>query len=97
MGNKFFYLCVSGKGKDKYEFIDVEKVICKNTCDTMNKAPLDSTYTPWSSVDAWEEGKVPVAGGSGTIKATKKVLFDVSDSGILSDLTILGELHFDNT
>jgi hypothetical protein len=53
MGNKFFYLCVSGKGKDKYEFIDVEKVICKNTCDTMNKAPLDSTFTPWSSADAW--------------------------------------------
>jgi hypothetical protein len=61
----------------------------------MGNAEVDSFFTPWSSPGAWLDNKVPLAGENATLMEGKKVRFDVSDSGILEDLTILGELHFD--
>ena len=87
---------MSGKGKDRFEYVDVNRVICRLECDIMGNSALDSYFTPWSSPGAWLDERVPLAGENGTIKLGKKVLFDVLDSGILEDLTILGELHFDN-
>ncbi len=33
--NKFLYLCLSGKGKDRFEYVDIDKVICKYECDSV--------------------------------------------------------------
>jgi hypothetical protein len=95
--NKFLYLCLSGKGsKDRFEYVDVNSVICRTTCDTIGTTPVDKVFTPWSSPDAWDSGVVPKDGEDAILKAGKKVLFDVDQSVSLNELLILGELHFDN-
>lgn len=33
--NKLFYICLSGKNKKKYEYVEVEGVICRETCDSL--------------------------------------------------------------
>lgn len=61
--NSALYICISGKGKSKYEHIDVNPVICSGeTCANGVKEPAkDNIPRKWSQASIWG-GALPVAG-----------------------------------
>ena len=59
-----FFLCLSGKNKKKYEYVEVRAVICRETCDSLGDVPLEDGYRYWSDPATWIDNKVPVEGDS---------------------------------
>ncbi|CAD8161606.1 unnamed protein product [Paramecium octaurelia] len=92
--NKLFFLCLSGKNKKKYEYVEVRGVICRKQCDSLGDMPQESQYRLWSNPTTWIDNKIPVDGDSPIIQAGYQVVLDV-DTPKLVNLIIFGTLIFD--
>ncbi|CAK63336.1 unnamed protein product (macronuclear) [Paramecium tetraurelia] len=92
--NKLFFLCLSGKNKKQYEYVEVRGVICREECDSLGDVPQEDGYRYWSDPATWIDNKVPVEGDSPIVQAAYQVILDV-DPPKLVNLTILGSLIFD--
>ncbi|CAK63318.1 unnamed protein product (macronuclear) [Paramecium tetraurelia] len=92
--NKLFFLCLSGKNKKQYEYVEVRGVICREECDSLGDVPQEDGYRYWSDPATWIDNKVPVEGDSPIVQGAYQVILDV-DPPKLVNLTILGSLIFD--
>lgn len=62
--NKLFFLCLSGKNKKKYEYVEVRGVICRKECSSLGDTKLEDGYRYWSDPNTWINNQVPIEGES---------------------------------
>ncbi|KAM3144741.1 hypothetical protein pb186bvf_003050 [Paramecium bursaria] len=96
--NKFFYVCLSGKGKSFSEFINIFSITCRLNCAPsvpVTVDPKDVVAKLWSDPATWPSGKLPQAGENVVIDAKYQVILDVNPPP-LGNLTVYGQLIFDD-
>lgn len=87
--NKLFYICLSGKNKKEFEYVETQGVICRTECASLGEEPTEDEFRYWSDPTTWPSGQLPVAGESPTIMGAYKVIMDI-DPPVLETLTVLG-------
>jgi len=90
-------LCQSGKGKEKYEFTDVNGIICRYLCPAPVGTFIKEDFVrKWSNATQWPNGVVPQAGDNVTLNGNWTVILD-EDPAALNNFTIDGTLIADDT
>jgi len=59
---KLFFLCLSGRNKTEFEFIDARGILCRDHCVPITT--VEDKFRKWSDPATWITGKVPIEGDS---------------------------------
>ena len=90
-------VCQSGKSRTKWEYTEVNAVICRYMCPDPTSGFIKEQFLrKWSNATQWPNGVVPQAGDNVTLNGNWTVLLDV-DPNPLDYFIIDGTLLADDT
>jgi hypothetical protein len=94
--NRYLYLCVSGKGKPLFTYIDVNGIKCRYLCpQPQGEFTKEPFIRLWSNATQWPNGVMPAAGDNVTVNGNWTIIMDV-DPAPIQYLTISGDVFIDN-
>jgi hypothetical protein len=71
-------ICISGKGKTLYEYMEVNGVVCEHLCPAPPGTFIKEDFIRlWSNATQWPDGKIPKAGDNVTVNGSWIVLLDI--------------------
>jgi len=90
-------ICVSGQNKAKFEYTEINGVICEFLCPAPAGTFIKENFIRlWSNVTQWPNGTLPKAGDNVTLNGNWTVVLDV-DPAPLNYFVIDGTLIADDT
>lgn len=95
--NRMMTLCQSGKSRSKYEYTEVNGIMCRYLCPLPPGNFIKEDFIrEWSNATQWPGGVLPKAGDDVVVNGNWTVMLDV-DPAVLNNLTIDGTLVANDT
>lgn len=95
--NRMLQICQSSKNRTKFEYTEVNGVICRYLCPAPAGTFIKEDFIrKWSNATQWPGGFLPQAGDNLTVNGNWTVILDV-DPAYLNNLTVDGTLIADDT
>ena len=90
--NKYLYMCVSGKNKPTFTYLDVNGIKCRYLCPQPEGEFVKEPFIRlWSNATQWPNGAMPAAGDNVTVNGNWTIIMDVNPAPA-TFLTINGDV-----